>query len=377
MKIDQLIDLGRQYQAMNDEINTRIQSVINSSFFIMGQEVLELEKELAEFAGTKYAVSCSSGTDALLLALMAFDIQPGDEIITTPFTFISTSEVVSLLKARPVFVDIDPVSYNIDPKKVAKAVTAKTRGIIPVDLYGQCADYDEINAVARGHKLFVIEDAAQSFGAQYQGRRACSLADVGCTSFFPAKPLGCYGDGGMVFTNDGRLSEIMRSLRLHGKGADKYDNVRIGLNARLDTLQAGILLAKFKHYPQEINLRQKVATYYSQRLKSVITPKILPQNFSVFAQYSIQIQHRDELQKFLKVAGIPTAIHYPKPLHLQTAFADLGYQPGDFPISEKVAGQILSLPMHPYLTRDEQDYIIGKIMEFQIMHKNSYPGTSP
>lgn len=366
MKIDQLIDLGRQYQEMKLDIDDRIRHVIGSSSFIMGKEVEELEQALKAFVGTKYALGCSSGTDALLLALMAYEVQPGDEIVTTPFTFISTSEVIALLKARPVFVDIDPVTYNIDVKKITKAITTKTKGIIPVDLYGQCADYDPIYAIAKDHGLFVVEDAAQSFGAEYKGRKACALADVGCTSFFPAKPLGCYGDGGMVFTDNEMLFDAMRSLRLHGKGKDKYDNIRIGLNARLDTLQAGILLAKFKHYPKEICLRQRIASYYTRHLDPLATtPQVLPQNLSVFAQYSIQVDRRDELISFLKNAGIPTAVHYPKPLHLQTAFAGLKYRKGDFPVTEKVAHHILSLPMHPYLTQDEQDFIISKIREFR------------
>jgi UDP-2-acetamido-2-deoxy-ribo-hexuluronate aminotransferase len=369
MKIN-LIDVGRQYQKLKTDIDTHIQAVIDSGAFIMGEQIPLLEKQLAQYVGVKYAVGCASGTDALLLALMAYDIQPGDEIITTPFTFIATCEVVALLKAKPVFVDIDPVTYNIDPRQIPQAITKKTRGIIPVDLYGQCADYDEINAVAKDHKLFVIEDAAQSFGAEYKGRKACSLADVGCTSFFPAKPLGCYGDGGMVFTNDEKLGKLMESLRIHGKGNDKYDNVRVGLNARLDTLQAGILLAKFKHYPAEIIMRDKVADYYTQGLHALVTtPTILPHNHSVFAQYSIQTPKRNDLMNFLKAAGIPTAIHYPKPLHLQTVFAHLQYRQGDFPITEQIAEQIMSLPMHPYLTKEEQDFIIDQIRTF--IHQKS------
>lgn len=364
MKIN-FIDLGRQYQKLQSDINSQIQSVITSSAFIMGEQVAQLEKALAQYVGTKYAIGCASGTDALLLALMAYDIQPGDEIITTPFTFIATSEVISLLKAKPVFVDIDPGTYSIDHRKISRVITQKTRGIIPVDLYGQCADYDEINAIAKDHKLFVIEDAAQSFGAEYKGRKACSLADVGCTSFFPAKPLGCYGDGGMIFTDDEKLAKIMDSLRVHGKGSDKYDNIRIGLNSRLDTIQAGILLAKFKHYSLEVTLRQNVADYYKQHLKNIVTtPKVLDHNLSVYAQYSIQVQNRQELQNHLKNFGIPTMIHYPKPLHLQIAFASLKYKRGDFPVTEDVCEHILSLPMHPYLTREEQGFIVEQIRSF-------------
>lgn len=364
MKIP-FIDLKRQYQAYKTQIDTRINEVITSAAFIMGREVPELEQRLVEFTGTKHAIGCSSGTDALLLALMAYDIRPGDEIITTPFTFIATSEAVALLKARPVFVDIDEHTFNIDPVKILQAVTDKTRGIIAVDMFGQCADYDEINNIARSHHLFVIEDGAQSFGARYKGRAACSLADVGCTSFFPAKPLGCYGDGGAVFTNDDNLSEIMRSFRVHGEGADRYDHVRLGMNARLDTIQAAVLLAKLKHYPDEIKKRNDAAAYYSDRLgRYVKTPTILAHNLSVFAQYSVVARDRDLLQQRLTQDGIPTAIHYPKPLHLQPAFAGLGYKKGDFPVAEETCRNILALPMHPFLSVEEQDLIVESVRSF-------------
>jgi UDP-2-acetamido-2-deoxy-ribo-hexuluronate aminotransferase len=364
MKI-QFIDLKRQYQAYKTEIDTQINDVITSSAFIMGGKVAELEQQLCEFVGTQYALGCSSGTDALLLALMAYDIQPGDEIITTPFSFIATSEAIALLKAKPVFVDIDEHTFNIDPAKIPQAVTDKTRGIITVDIFGQCADYDQINEIARGNNLFVIEDGAQSFGAQYKGRTSCSLADIGCTSFFPAKPLGCYGDGGAVFTNDENLYKIMQSVRVHGKGENKYDNIRVGLNARLDTIQAAVLLAKLKHYSEEIEKRNALAACYSSQLgQDVKTPEILPHNLSVFAQYCMLAENRDQLQQHLKERSIPTAIHYPKPLHLQPAFSGLGYAEGDFPVSEKTCRNILALPMHPFMLEDEQHFIIDSIKSF-------------
>jgi len=359
------IDLKRQYQAYKKEIDAQIAEVITSSAFIMGRKVAELEQQLSEFVGTKYAIGCSSGTDALLLALMAYDIQPGDEIITTPFSFIAASEVIALLKAKPVFVDIDAQTFNMDPTKIPQVITDKTRGVIAVDIFGQCAEYDEINKIVKANNLFVIEDAAQSFGARYKERPAGSLADIGCTSFFPAKPLGCYGDGGAVFTDDEKIAEIIRSIHVHGKGTIKYDNVRIGTNARLDTIQAAVLLAKLEHYQDELNKRTDVVAYYNRHLEPCVqVPATAPHNFSVFAQYSILCQDRDKLQKHLKEKGIPTAIHYPRSLHMQPVFSNLSYKEGDFPISEKTCQNILALPMHPFLSQDEQDLIIEAVKSF-------------
>jgi UDP-2-acetamido-2-deoxy-ribo-hexuluronate aminotransferase len=339
---------------------------------------------LAQYVGVKRAISCASGTDALLLALMSYGIGPGDAIFTTPFTFIATGEVISLLGATPVFVDIDPRTFNIDPSKLEPAVqgvldnqatdhdhplprsgaTLVPRGIIAVDLFGLPADYDNLNAIAGRHGLFVLEDAAQSFGAEYKGKKACNLAQIGSTSFFPAKPLGCYGDGGMCFSDDDNLYEIMMSLRVHGKGTHKYDNVRIGMNGRMDTLQAAVLLAKFDIFPEEIDLRQQVARRYSQLLnqQAEVQAPVVPEKMtSAWAQYSVLARdetHRTQLQAKLKEAGIPTAIYYPKPLHLQTAFKSLGYKEGDFPISEDFSGRIFSLPMHPYLSNSDQEIIV-------------------
>lgn len=386
----QFIDLAAQQQRIRAKIDANIQAVLSHGKYIMGPEVQELEKRLSSYVGVKHAISCSSGTDALLLALMAYGVGVGDAIITTPFTFVATGEVISLLGATPIFVDIDSKSFNIDPEQLDIAITAlkqgdpkqyplplmlhssslTAKGIIAVDLFGLPCDYDRINTIAREHGLFVIEDAAQSFGATYKGKNACSVTDIGCTSFFPAKPLGSYGDGGMCFTDEDSLAEIMNSLRVHGKGHHKYDNVRIGINGRLDTLQAAILLAKFEIFPEELELRQKVAKKYSDLFsthRSLLTPFIPAGMRSVYAQYSVLAkneEHRSNVQSKLKEAGIPTAIYYPKPLHLQTAFAPLGYKAGNFPVSELCASRIFSLPMHPYLRPEEQQRIaemLGKV----------------
>ncbi len=363
------IDLHRQYKQYQQEIDAQISDVIENTAFIMGPKIAELEELLAHNAGVKYAVACSSGTDALLLALMAYDIRPGDEIITTTFSFIATAEVVAFLKATPVFVDVDPETYNIDPERIKNAVTEKTRGIIAVDIFGQCADYDAINAVAKENNLFVIEDAAQSFGARYKDRPACSLSGMACTSFFPAKPLGCYGDGGMVFTDDAEKAGLMNSFRGHGQGTHRYDHVRIGLNARLDALQAAVLLAKFPRFSAEITARNRLADYYNENLdKKIKTPVVLDHNLSTYAQYSIRVALRDELQVWLKDKGIPSAIHYPKPLHLQPAFSYLNYAAGDCPVAENICENIISLPMHPFLTDEEMDLIIHTVNDFIEKH---------
>jgi UDP-2-acetamido-2-deoxy-ribo-hexuluronate aminotransferase len=384
----QFIDLAAQQTRIRDRIEANIAAVLDHGRYIMGPEIQELEEKLARYVGVKHAISCASGTDALLLALMAYEIGPGDAIFTTPFTFIATGEVISLLGATPVFVDIDPQTFNMDPAKLEPAIQAISenraagspiprsgvpltpRGIIAVDLFGLSADYDTLNAIAKKHGMFVLEDAAQSFGAEYKGRKACGLAEVGCTSFFPAKPLGGYGDGGMCFSDNEDLHEKIQSLRVHGKGAHKYDNVRIGVNGRMDTLQAAILLAKFEIFPEEIGLRQQVALRYGRLLSQqteVQTPAVSKDMISAWAQYSVLASdeaHRSKLQAKLKEAGIPTAIYYPRPLHLQTAFESLGYRAGDFPISEDFSSRIFSLPMHPYLSGTDQE-TIAKIFSSQ------------
>ena len=363
------IDLHAQQERIRPQIEERIKKVLNHGKYIMGPEIAELEQRLAEFVGTKHCVTCASGTDALLMPLLAYEIGPGDAVFTTPFTFISTAEVVSLLGATPVFADIEADTYNIDPAKLRDAIgkvvsdnQLKPKGIIPVDLFGQPADYEEIEQIAREFGLFVIEDAAQAFGAQYKNKPACSFGDVGATSFFPAKPFGCYGDGGAIFCNDDDMAQKLRSVRIHGQGSNKYDNVRIGINGRFDAMQAAVLLAKFEIFEEEIELRHQVANRYSQGLKeSVSVPMVKKDRSSVWAQYSILAKNRGDLVNELKSKGIPTAIYYPKPLHLQPAYQSLGYRNGDFPISEKTANQILSIPMHPYLSREDQDFIIEAI----------------
>jgi len=388
------VDLKTQQKRIKLTLDGNIQKVLEHGNYIMGPEVKELEQKLASYVDIKHAIGCASGTDALLMALMAYGVGPGDAIFTTPFTFIATAEVISLLGATPVFVDIDPKTYNIDPAKLEQAIRAvkandpsshplplnsalstqssalNPKGVIPVDLFGLPADYDAINAIAKDHGLFVIEDAAQSFGAEYKGKNTCSLADIACTSFFPAKPLGCYGDGGMCFTDDDQLAKNMESIRVHGKGSDKYDNIRIGINGRLDTLQAAILLAKFAIFPEEIRLRQEAAQRYTSLLTSdsspltPLTPHVPEGYKSAWAQYSLLAENKAQraaLMDQLKAAGIPTAIYYPKPLHLQTAFAFLGYAPGAFPASEDVASRIFSIPMHPYLTEQDQKKITEAI----------------
>lgn len=380
-----LIDLAAQQQRIRGKIEKRINAVLSHGNYIMGPEIAELEKRLSAFSGARHAISCASGTDALLMALMAYGIGPGDAILTTPFTFIATAETIALLGATPVFVDIDPTTFNMDPEKLEKTIDAvnggntasmplpraekhtppalRPKGVIAVDLFGLPADYNAISAVAKKQGLFVIEDAAQSFGASYHGGKAGNLADVAATSFFPAKPLGCYGDGGAVFTNDDALAGIMQSVRLHGKGSDKYDNVRIGINGRLDTIQAAILLEKLDIFEDEIKARNHVAATYTSFLeKKVRVPRVPEHCLSVWAQYSIIHEERERIQTALKNAGIPSAIYYPKPLHLQTAFSYLGYREGDFPVSEATSRNIFSLPMHPYLT-DEQIQVICTAIE--------------
>ncbi|CAB1075940.1 DegT/DnrJ/EryC1/StrS aminotransferase [Olavius algarvensis Delta 1 endosymbiont] len=390
--IVQFIDLSAQQKRIREKIESNISAVLDHGKYIMGPEIKLLEARLSDYVGVKNAIGCASGTDALLMALMAYQVGPGDAVFTTPFTFIATAEVISLLGATPVFVDIDPQTFNIDPIKLELAVSAirqkdraiypvpqnnpvpspqssvlRPKGVIAVDLFGLPADYSQIEAIAAKEDLFLIEDAAQSFGGEINGNKACSFGNIACTSFFPAKPLGCYGDGGMCFTDDDGLAEIMQSVRVHGKGHHKYDNIRIGLNGRLDTLQAGILLAKFDLFPEEIELRQLVAARYTDRLGRIlgIIEPIIPQGYkSAWAQYSILAQdsaHRESVESKFKEARIPTAIYYPKPLHLQSAYSYLNYQKGDFPVSEDCADRILSLPMHPYLSEEDQRTIVNSI----------------
>ena len=351
-------NLKKQYFLYQSELEQEMDKVLNNSAYIMGEAIGELEKNLEEFTDASYAITCGSGTDALLLAMMALDIKPDDEIITTPFTFIATAETIALMGAKPVFVDIDEETYNIDPSKIEERISNKTKAIMPVSLYGQPADMDAIQAIADKHNLKVIIDGAQSFGSTYNDIMDSNLGDISTTSFFPAKPLGCFGDGGAVFTNDADLAEKIKSLRVHGQ-SKRYHHKYIGMGGRMDTLQCAVVDVKLKYYSKDLALRQDVAKRYDEALKNntLILPQVAEGRTSAYAQYSIRVQNRDEVQSKLKEQGIPTAVHYPMPLHLQECFAYLGYSRGDFPISELISNEIISLPMNPYLRDDEIEYI--------------------
>lgn len=354
----QFIDLKQQYARIEDDVLARMRAVLDHGQYVMGPEVAELEEKLADYVGVKHCVSMSSGTDALLVALMAYGIGPGDEVITTPFTFIATAEVIALLRAKPVYVDIDPKTYNIDPQLIEAAITPNTKAIMPVSLYGQCADMDAINAIAEKHGLPVIEDGAQSFGATYNGRRSCGLSTIGCTSFFPSKPLGGYGDGGACFTNDDALAKVMGEIRNHGQDR-RYHHPLVGINGRLDTLQAAALLAKLPIFQDEVERRDRIGARYSELLKDVaVTPHVEAGNLSVYAQYTIQVDDRDALQKALGDAGIPTAVHYPVPLNQQPALRDAD---AVVPVSDATAERVMSLPMHPYLSEADQDAVVAAV----------------
>ncbi len=360
------IDLKTQYMRLKPAIDQRIQAVLDHGSYVMGPEVTELEIALAEFIGVEHCITVASGTDALLVAMMALGIKTGDEVITSPFTFIATAETIALLGAKPVFVDIDRRTYNLAPSLIKHAITERTRAIMPVSLYGQCADFDRINAIATEHGIPVIEDAAQSFGATYKGRKSCALSLIGCTSFFPSKPLGCYGDGGACFTDDTLLATRMRQLRVHGQDR-RYHHPLIGLNARMDTLQCAVLLAKLPSFLEEVSSRKKIAERYDALLRKtaglISPPYIEPHNSSVFAQYTVELDRRDSIQKKIEAVGIPTAVHYPIPLHLQPAFQFLKHQEGDFPNSENAAARVMSVPMHPFLDYHAQIRIIDALSE--------------
>jgi UDP-2-acetamido-2-deoxy-ribo-hexuluronate aminotransferase len=358
------VDLVEQYKRYKTEIDQNLQQVLTQANFIFGAQVTEIENTLANYVGVKHAIACGSGTDALQIALMAYGIKPGDEIIMPAYSFIATAEAATLLGAKPVFIDIDPNTWNLDPSKIKEAITDKTKGIIAVNMFGLCADYDVVNAIARAYKLFVIEDGAQSFGAKYKGRMSGALADVGCTSFFPAKILGAYGDGGMVFTDNDEIATLMASIHMHGKGADKYDNVNQGINSRLDTMQAAVLQVKIKHLEEELVLRQQVVATY----KEMLTDSVSYQEFSddyyhVYCNFCIQSNKREELKAKLSEANIPAQVYYVKPLHLQKVYANLGYTPGSLPITENVCNNNLALPMHPFLKNPEIDVIANLITE--------------
>jgi len=362
----EFVDLKAQYQRLKPRIDARIQTVLDHGRFILGPEVQELESLLAARTGARHCIAAASGTDALLLALMALGIGPGDEVLTTPFTFFATGEMITLLGAVPAFVDIDPVSYNLDPARVEAAVTPRTRAILPVSLYGQPADMDAINDIALRHNLAVIEDAAQSFGALYKGRASGNLSTIGCTSFFPSKPLGAYGDGGACFTSDDTLAAAMLELRNHGQSG-RYRHTRIGLNGRLDTLQAAILLAKLEVFDEELAARDRVAQQYTALLHDTVqTPRILPNRTSAWAQYTIEVADRESVAASLHESGIPTAVHYPTPLHLQPVYTGLArrrhWTRGSFPVAEFAAERVLSLPMHPYLEPEHIERVANALL---------------
>jgi UDP-2-acetamido-2-deoxy-ribo-hexuluronate aminotransferase len=352
------IDLKTQYQRLKAEIDVGIQRVLDHGQYILGPEVAELEEKLAAYTGAKHCITVANGTDALQIAQMALGIGPGDEVITPGFTYIATAETVALLGAKPVYVDIDPRTYNLDPALLEAAITPRTKAIVPVSLYGQCADFDAINAIAAKHGIPVIEDAAQSFGATYKGRKSCNLSTIACASFFPTKPLGCYGDGGAIFTSNDELAKAMRQIARHGQER-RYHHVRVGVNSRLDTLQAAILLPKLAVLDEELIARQQVAESYQKLLENqVVTPHLEPHNTSAWAQYTIQVPNREALQEQLKQAGIPTAVHYPIPLNKQPAVADATVQ---LHVGDTVAQRVMSLPMGTYLSLGDQSRVTDAI----------------
>lgn len=357
------LDLKPQYKAIEQGINQRIQTVLNHGQFILGPEVGESEKALAAYIGSKHCLTAASGTDALMMALMALGIGPGDEVITTPFSFFATAETISLVGAEPVFVDIDPVTFNINPTLIEKAITKKTKAIMPVSLYGQPADFDEINEIACKHNLPVVEDAAQSFGAPYKTKKSCNLSFVSATSFFPAKPLGCYGDGGAVFTNDESLHKKMEQIRVHGQSS-RYHHVTMGINGRLDTLQCAVLLEKLPRYDWEISRRNSIAARYSESFLPLkdkcIVPQVRGDRGSVWAQYTVRVQNRDAFAAKLKERGVPTSIHYPSPLHHQPVYAHLRNK-YVLPEAEKVAAEVISLPMFPDMTDAQVSHVIESV----------------
>lgn len=361
------IDLKSQYKALKPSIDARIQKVLDHGAFVNGPECVELEQQLAKFTGAKYALACANGTDALLIPLMAMGIGTGDEVITTAFSFIATAEVIALAGAKPVYVDIDPRTFNIDIKKIEAAITPKTKAIMPVSLYGQIADMDEINAIAKKHNLKVIEDSAQSFGAKYKNVRSCNLSTASGTSFFPAKPLGCYGDGGAIFTNDESLAKVMKEIREHGSES-RYYHTRLGMNARLDTLQCAILLAKLERYDWELEQRDRVAKKYSAAFSSVkapgfTTPLVHAHNFSAWAQYTLTVSNRAEFQKKLQDKGVPTAVHYPRIMPDQPWYKEhAGFCAGSVDVARNAANMVVSLPLYPDMDDKTQDYVIENVI---------------
>jgi UDP-2-acetamido-2-deoxy-ribo-hexuluronate aminotransferase len=369
MKIP-FIDLQTQYHRYQTEIDKAVLSVMDKAAFILGEEVGLLEKALSEYTGSPHAITCANGTDALMLALMAIGAKAGDEIITPSFTFIATAEAAAIFGITVVLCDIEEKSYNLDASQLQDKITDKTIAIIPVSLYGQVPDMKVINTIAevegkkRGHKIWVIEDAAQSFGATCYGEESCNLSDIACTSFFPSKPLGCFGDGGAVFTKDKAIADKLLALRVHGQTV-RYHHEYVGLNSRLDTIQAAVLLVKLKYFKDELKAREKIAKAYAEGLQNLplILPTVMPHCTHVYAQYSLRVKHREALAEKLQKAGIPTAVHYPKPIHAQPCFKDLGYKSQDFPISSRVSEEVISLPMSAFVTEEQIQYITQHVTD--------------
>lgn len=365
------IDLQAQRRRLGEPLNKAIQAAVEGGQWVLGPQVTELEKRLAEFAGVKYCISCANGTDALMIVLRAWNIGPGDAVFVPAFTFAASAEVVALVGAAPVFVDVQEDTYNMDPASLEAAIALvkregklKPRAVMPVDLFGQPADYRKLEPIVRGEKLLLLCDAAQGFGGLLDGRRSGGIGDAAATSFFPAKPLGCYGDGGAVFTNDAALDELLRSIRMHGQGSDRYENVRIGVNSRLDTIQAAILLEKLKVFPQEIEMREAVARRYNKAFRvtnSVRAPHVIDGAQSTWAQYTIQVADREKFQADMKAKGVPTAVYYPIPLSLQKGYK--GFPSAPTPVSERISKSVVSLPMHPDLDAATQDRIILAVLE--------------
>lgn len=369
----QFIDLNRQYHRIKEDVDRRIQCVLDNNNYIMGSEVIELEKKLADFTGRKYCLSCSSGTDALVIPLLAYDLKKKDAVFVSSFTFFASAESVNIAGGTPVFVDSDE-TYNMNPQKLEEAIvktleegTLKPRGIIAVDIFGLPCDYNKITAIAEKYNLFLLEDAAQGFGGRFNGKRACSFGDVSATSFFPAKPLGCYGDGGAIFTDDDALYEKMYSIRVHGQGSSRYDNVRIGLNGRLDTIQAAVLLSKLEVFESEMEKKNQIASKYTESLRDTFLTPVIPDNcFSVYAQYTLQANNEKEREKIvveMKKCGIPIMVYYAVPMHMQTAYKYLDYKPEDLPVCYEFSKRVFSVPMHAYLTEDEILFIVEKLKE--------------
>ncbi len=359
------IDLKSQYAALRDNINARIQKVLDHGQYILGPEVKEMEAALTAYTGSRHCISVASGTEALLICLMALDLQPGDEVITSPFTFAATAEMIVLAGGVPVFVDIQPDTANIDPTLIEAAITPRTKAIMPVSLYGQVADMDAINAIAAQHGLAVIEDAAQSFGASYQARKSCNTSTFGCTSFFPSKPLGCYGDGGAIFTNDDKLAQACREIRTHGQ-SQRYLHTRIGVGGRMDTLQCAVVLGKLDRFEWEVRRRLELGDAYRAKLSAAIPGlqllAVRPDRDCVWAQYTVFVDNREAVQAKLKEAGVPTAVHYPRPLHHQPAYAKYG-KPEDCPHSVAAAARVMSLPMSADLTEEQQDQVVAALAQ--------------